>query len=216
MAAPTPNTQPAGNTEGIPNAADNQGQPGSQEVAPKPAPPAAKTYTEDEINTRVGQVVSQRLAQDREKLAKQFAGLLGIEGGEVDPAEALKAAQEEAQTARKQANGAYAEALAGQAGIKPERVATFARLLDVDTALANVDAKDPAAVRAAIKAAVDTEAANYPEWMVKAVPAASGGDRAGGGGGEVTVEQFRTMPYGDRVALFERDPNLFERLSDQL
>lgn len=210
---------------------DQTGQPptqtGTQQPSEGQTPPVeppkphagSKTYTESEVNKRVGEIVTKRLAEDREKLAKQFAGLLGLEGGEVDPADALKQAQQQASTARQQANQAIAEAVAAQAGITPERVPVFASLVDLSGALEGVDQSDAKAVRAAIDTAVKERAQDFPEWHAQKqkVPAASGGDRGNAAStGEVSLDQFKAMGYADRVNLFERDPNLYQRLADQL
>ena len=81
-----------------------------------------------------------------------------------------------------QAQTAMAESLAAQAGIKPERVEMFVRLVDLSGALNGVDPTDLTAVRGAIKAAVDQTAASLPEFKAGAgLPAASGGDRQGQG-----------------------------------
>jgi hypothetical protein len=72
-----------------------------------------------------------------------------------------------------------AVAVDGVAQIKPDRVDTLASMVDLKTVLKGVDPNNPAAIDAAIKAAVDAKVAEFPEWKGTALPASSGGDRSG-------------------------------------
>lgn len=111
---------------------------------------------------------------------KAIAAALGITdpNAVVDPAKALADSQAALSTAQSFAQASAAEALALAAGIKPEKVGDFVRLVDLKGALKDIDAADPAAVRAALKTAVDTKATAYPEWTGSTLPSSSGGDRA--------------------------------------
>jgi hypothetical protein len=141
-----------------------------------PPADAPKTFTQADLD----RYAAKARAAERSSWAKKVQGVFG-EGTPDDPAAALQQAQEQTVAYQRQAQTALAESLAAQAGIKPERVEMFVRLVDLGDALTGVDPSDLTAVRGAIKAAVDQTAAGLPEFKGSALPAASGGDRQGAG-----------------------------------
>jgi hypothetical protein len=124
--------------------------------------------------------VQKRLAAQEKALMAKFAKAFGVAPQDADPAKVAEQAQQQAGTYQKQAQAAMAESLAVLAGIKPDHVARFVKLVDLTGALKDVDPTDGTAVRAAIKTAVDAEAKLLPEWKGGALPASSGGDRQAG------------------------------------
>lgn len=186
--APAPATTPPAATPPVPTPPPS-GAPAAPAVptAPastQPAAPAAaepsKTFTQDDLD----RILTDRLARQEKTFTDKFAQALGITdpNAVVDPAKALADSQAALSTAQSFAQASAAEALALAAGIKPEKVGDFVRLVDLKGALKNIDAADPAAVRAALKTAVDTKATAYPEWTGSALPGSSGGDRSGAAG----------------------------------
>lgn len=164
--------------------------------ADAPAADAPKTFTQAELD----QYAAKARAAERAQWAKKVQGVFG-EGTPDDPAAALKQAQERTATFQQQAQTAMAESLAVQAGIKPERVEMFVRLVDLSGALNGVDPTDLAAVRGAIKTAVDTTAAGLPEFKASAgLPAASGGDRQGVGQPSLDEQIATAVKNGDHAA----------------
>lgn len=155
---------------------------GNRDMAAVPAAPAApaadaaKTFGVEDVN----RIVQERLAADRAAQNKKFAEALGIvdPSAPVDPAKALEAEQGRTKAAYSLALAATAESIALAAGIKPERVETFVALANASGVLKDVDLADPAA-KTALRTALETEAAKYPEWKGSTLPAASGGDRQG-------------------------------------
>jgi hypothetical protein len=97
----------------------------------------------------------------------------------------------------------------------PAAGADIARLLDSNSAMAQlaaVDPTDPAAVAAAITAAITAQ----PYLAAAGVPA--GPPRGGAEFGtpastEVTPAQFAAMDYSARAALYESDPTAYRRLA---
>jgi hypothetical protein len=145
---------------------------GQQPTAPPDAP---KTFSQEDLE----RILTDRLARQEKTFTDKFAQALGITdpNAAIDPAKALADSQAAVGVAQKLAQSSTAEALALAAGIKPDKVGDFVRLVDLSTALAGIDANDPAKVREALKTAVDAKAASYPEWKGTTLPAASGGDR---------------------------------------
>lgn len=77
-------------------------------------------------------------------------------------------------------------------------------------ALAAIDPTDPAAVTAAIQAAITAQ----PYLAARAAgPSRGGADFTSGGNGEVTPAQFAAMDYTARTALYESDPDTYRRLA---
>ncbi|TFV32293.1 hypothetical protein E4K10_18190 [Streptomyces sp. T1317-0309] len=85
-------------------------------------------------------------------------------------------------------------------------------LLDSSAAMAAlgaVNVNDPAALTAAIQAAVTAN----PHIAARVTgPIAGGVDFGATGGNEVTPAQFAAMDYGQRVALHESNPETYRRL----
>ncbi|MEV6536730.1 hypothetical protein AB0M86_45480 [Streptomyces sp. NPDC051639] len=97
----------------------------------------------------------------------------------------------------------------------PTAGADIARLLDSNSAMAQlaaVNPADPVAVQAAITAAITAQ----PYLAAAGLP---GGPQRGGAefgtpaSTEVTASQFAAMDYGARAALFESDPDTYRRLA---
>ncbi|GAB2964382.1 hypothetical protein [Saccharothrix stipae] len=183
---PPPNAQPQGNRD---MAVAPAGEPAAT------AADAPKTFGVEDVN----RIVQERLAADRIAQNKKFAEALGIvdPSAPVDPAKALEAEQGKTKAAYSLALSATAESIALAAGIKPERVETFVALANASGVLKDVDLTDPNA-KAALRTALETEAAKYPEWKGSALPAASGGDRqAPNGKPTFTRAQLAAMPQSE-------------------
>lgn len=152
---------------------------------PKPAEPAAKTLTLTQ--TELDAMIGDRLKRDREAQRKQFAAAFGIEDpaagdGKQTPDQALVQAQTLIEQAQTRANTASARSFAQTAQVKAERVDTLVGMVDMKAALSGVDVNDLAKVDAAIKAAVEKKAAEFPEWKATSVPGASTANPNGAGG----------------------------------
>ncbi|WP_445396449.1 hypothetical protein ACSMX9_22610 [Streptomyces sp. LE64] len=94
----------------------------------------------------------------------------------------------------------------------PAAGADLAAVLDSTaamTALAAVDPADPAAVTAALTAAVQAN----PRLRAHAGPPIGGADFTTTGPQVVTAERFAAMPYAERVALHQSDPETYRRLA---
>ncbi|WP_237542518.1 MULTISPECIES: hypothetical protein [unclassified Streptomyces] len=119
-----------------------------------------------------------------------------------------------AQTAVTAAQGASRQ-LAVQTAViaaAPAAGADVAALLDSQaamTALAQVDPSDPAAVAAAITAAVQAN----PRLAATSGAARGGADFGATGTAPLTAAQFAAMSYPDRVALHQSDPDTYRRLA---
>jgi hypothetical protein len=161
-------------------------QDGQRAAPPKPGPPPAKTFTQADLDRIINERLSRQEKTLGDKLAELFGGKPADGDGAAKPEAVLQQAQQMLDNARTTANNATAEALATAAGIKPERISTFIGLANLTGVLKDVDQNDPAAVKAAIKAAVDAKAAEFPEWKTTTAPPASGGDRSGAAGGKKT------------------------------
>lgn len=129
--------------------------------------------------TDLDRIIADRLARERAALRRQFAQALGLEPDEApaDPAKALEQAQQDIQRERDRADRAEARALALQAGVNPERVDTFVRLLDLAETTKGIDPGDTAARTQALTDAVAATLAMVPEFKATPVPTSSGGDR---------------------------------------
>ncbi|SER95348.1 hypothetical protein SAMN05216188_11859 [Lentzea xinjiangensis] len=171
--APTPPAStPA--PQGTPPAQPPAGQPGGE-----------KTFTQADLDRIIGERLEKQqkaLQSQQSEQMKKLAEAMGWQNpeGAPDPAKLLEQAQQQANAYQQQAQSAMAEALAAQAGIRPERVGTFAKLVDLAGALKDVDPTSGDAVRTAIKSAVDAKAAEFPEWKGAVLPGSSGGDGQGG------------------------------------
>lgn len=187
----TGSTAPAGSDpqggQTAPTAGQTDPQGGQQSTTPATgsADPGkggdgGKTFTQSDLD----RIITDRLTRDREQQRKQWANALGIDDGSSppDPAEALKAAQGEASKAQTRADKAEARSLALAAGVKPERVETFLRLVDVSGALDGVDRAKDSTVTEALTGAVSGALETAPEFKGAALPATSGGDRQQNGG----------------------------------
>lgn len=177
----TPSTPPtgtpaAGATQTATNAADGTQGQGIAVTPPIPTPPT-KTFGQEDVD----RILRDRLERQEKSLIERFSKAFGVTPDEQDPAKALEAAEKTALAYQRQAQSAMARALAVEAGIKPEHVGRFVKLVDLAGALKDIDPTDTAAVETAMKAAVDAEAASVPEWKGGTVlPGSSGGDRQAG------------------------------------
>lgn len=97
-----------------------------------------------------------------------------------DPAKLLEQAQSQATAAQQRADNAEAKTLALAAGVKPERLDLFLRLVDVAGALKDVDRSKGDAASTALKTAVDGALTAAPEFKGAVLPGSSGGDGQGG------------------------------------
>ncbi|WP_190061239.1 hypothetical protein, partial [Streptomyces echinoruber] len=123
------------------------------------------------------------------------------------PKWAQQALTESAAAARKAAVQAAVIQAAPSAG------ADVARLLDsasFNTAVAQIDPADTAAITEAIKNAVTAQ-----PWLaaVPQTPAKGGADFSSTGPGAITPEQFAAMSYAERAELFQTDPDTYRRLA---
>ncbi|MDT7786370.1 MAG: hypothetical protein QOF58_4789, partial [Pseudonocardiales bacterium] len=137
------------------------------------------------ITTRLNEAKQswqQQADQAQTERNKALAAALGITDPNAtpDPAELLKQAQAQATAAQGRADLADTRALALAAGVKPERIDLFTRLIDVGGVLKDVNRGDANAVAAALKSAVDTALTTAPEFKGTALPPSSGGDGQGG------------------------------------
>ena len=146
----------------------------TQPAAPATPPDAGKTFTQDDVD----RMIKDRLEKDRTAQNKRLAEAFGITdpNAPVDPAAALKTAQEQATAAVQRADLADARSLAALAGVSKEHVDTFLKLVNLGP-LKDIDRTNPAAVTAAIQQAVDAALTTAPMFKGSALPAASGGDR---------------------------------------
>jgi len=184
---------------GPPASAPAPAAQGNRDMAVAPtgeptAPAADAKFTQADLD----RITGQARAAERAQWAKKLADVFG-DGTPDDPAAALKQAQERTATFQQQAQTAMAESLAAQAGIKPERVEMFVRLVDLSGALNGIDPTDLTAVRGAIKTAVDTTAAGLPEFKGSTLPAASGGDRQGVGQPSLDEQIAAAVKSGDHA-----------------
>lgn len=143
-----------------------------------------KTFTQ----TDVERILKDRMDRFEKSVAekqtdamKKLAEVMGWQdpAAAKDPAELLKQAQQETGAVRNVAVAAVAEALALRAGIKPERIETFVAIAEKANLFKDVDLTD-ASARAALQAAVEKKAGEFPEWKGATLPGASGGDGQGG------------------------------------
>src|SRR5262245_43775751 len=161
---PAPATQPP-----APAPAPTTAQPAPVPTPPAPAPttgqppaqqtPNGKTFSQDDVD----RIVNDRMDRFEKSFGEKFAGqLLTALGGK--PAEGdgkptaeqmLAQAQQVVEQATTRANFATARSFAQAAQIKPERLDALLGMVDLKAVLSNVDADNPSAVDAAIKAAVD-------------------------------------------------------------
>jgi hypothetical protein len=199
-----PNAAPSGGSQqqtgtaqppaqGAPATGPQQPAATQQATPPKPTPPPGgeKTFTQADLDRIINERLTRQEKTLGDKLAELFGGKPADGGGAVKPEAVLQQAQQMLDTARTTANTATAEALAAAAGIKPERIATFIGLANLTGVLKDVDQNDGVAVKAAIKAAVDAKAAEFPEWKTTTAPPASGGDRSGAPGGKKTYTRVQ-------------------------
>ncbi|HEU5475699.1 MAG TPA: hypothetical protein VFV67_34090 [Actinophytocola sp.] len=180
-----------------PPAAGPPAQPPADPAGDKPADDGAK-FTQADLDriindrlTRAQQSWQAQQAERDKKIAALFGGAPADGDSALTAEQVLEQAQQITQTARDEANHAKAEALALAAKIKPERLDTFVKLVDLRGALADVDGNDATAVRTAIKAAVDAKVAEFPEWKTDATPPLPGASTANPNGapGTPTLDQ---------------------------
>lgn len=158
-------------------------QPAGQQPVTQPAPAQGteKTFTQAELN----QIINDRLTRERESLTKSFGDKLAeVFGGKAPEGDGkqtsddvLAQARQIVEQAQTRANTATARSFAASS-VRDDRIDTLVGMVDVKAALSNVDVNNPAAVDAAIKAAVDAEAAKFPEWSRAAAPQLPGSSTA--------------------------------------
>lgn len=195
-----PTSQPAEPTTATPPVPTPPPSAPTQTQAPTEQQPAEKNFTQADLD----RILTERLDRQEKAFTDRLAKAFGVEDPAAvkDPAKLLEASQQETQTYRNLAINSTAEALALAAGIKPERIEMFARLVDLSGALKNVDATDPTAVRTAIKTAVDAKAEGLPEWKGTTLPSSSGGDRQQSPNGKPTYtrQQIEGMSPAELAA----------------
>jgi hypothetical protein len=182
---PAPQAPPAQQPPAVPT-------PPAQPATPPAAPPAASTapatgqqppeagkdapkFTQADLD----RIVNDRMDRFEKSFGDKLAGLFGAkpEGdGKTTPEQVLAQAKAITEQAQTRANFATARSFAQAAQIKPERLDALLGMVDINAALTNVDTANVAAVDAAIKAAVDAKAAEFPEF--KAGPALPGSSTA--------------------------------------
>lgn len=192
-----PDGQPPSPAPPAPTGDPQGGQPPAPVLTPPPNPPAGgqqppandqppanggeKTFTQADLD----RIINERLDKQKAAIEKSFgdklAGLFGSkpEGdGQPSPEQILAQAKQITEQAQARANAATARSFVQAAKVRPDRVDTIIGMVDLKTALQGVDVNDATAVDAAIKAAVDAKAAEFPEWKEGApLPPTSGGDR---------------------------------------
>lgn len=137
--------------------------------------PNGKTFAQEEVD----KAISKRLAQERKKWdkeqaeAKAKADMSETERLKAEKAEAEKAAAESHSKAAQMLIAADAKVAAVEAGVKPGRVNKFLRLVDLSDIELN-DKGEPDSQ--AIKAAIEAELADAPEFKGESSGGASGGD----------------------------------------
>ncbi|MEU7340550.1 hypothetical protein [Streptomyces sp. NPDC007074] len=98
----------------------------------------------------------------------------------------------------------------------PVAGADIARLLDSNSAMAQlaaVDPADPVAVQAAITAAITAQPHLAAAGGIPAGPPRGGAEFGTPASTEVTAAQFAAMDYGARAALYQSDPDTYRRLA---
>lgn len=165
-----------------------------------PAGDAPKTFTQEDLD----RILTDRMGRFEKSLNQKFAQALGITdpNAPVDPAAALQAAQQQAEQAQQRADLADARSLAALAGVSPDHVETFLKLVDLGP-LKDVDRTNAAAVSAAVKGAVDNALTAAPMFKGGALPAASGGDRQAPANGKRTYTraELESMDQGALSAI---------------
>lgn len=162
---------------------------------------SGKTFTQADLD----RIINDRLTKQQDSMKKQFAQALGIEdpNAETDPAKLLEQQKSATSEAQKRADAAEAKSLALAAGVKPDRVDRFAKLVDVDSALKDVDRSDSSKVSEALNSAVASTLEDVPEFKASSanVPSTSGGDRSTGDNGKpvYTRDQIKNMSREDLV-----------------
>lgn len=203
MSTPTPQGAPTP-TPAAPPAPEGGQPPVATPPVPTPPPsapaqpaaPAAPTGDDEPLNLtkgRFNEIITTRINEVKQSLAaeqaaaqaerdKQLAAIFGVAPSDTppDPAELLKQSQAEVAAAHQRADLADTRALAIAAGVKPDRVDLFMRLVDVGDVLKDVNRGDGAAISTALKSAVDTALTAAPEFKGVALPGSSGGDLKGG------------------------------------
>ncbi|WP_285751995.1 DUF4355 domain-containing protein [Lentzea sp. NBRC 105346] len=182
--------------------------------APQPTPPTpsgqqgdGKTFTQADldriINERLEKAQKSWQAQQTDQM-KKLAEVFGWQDPNAtpDPAKMLEQAQQQATAHQQRADLADAKALALAAGVKPERVDLFLRVVDVAGALKDVDRSQGDSVTAALKSAVDGALTAAPEFKgAPALPGSSGGDRlAPNGKRQWTRAEIEGMSQKDLLA----------------
>lgn len=176
-------------------------------------------------------LVEKRLRRDRrdrrKKGAVDKAGDKAESGQQQDDDEAQRKADARVEKAQRLAARAEALVAATEAGLTGDRAKAAVKLADLDlTDVVDDDGEvDGKAVTAAVKAAIKA----YPFLKVEADAPATEGDTGntrkppvGGntqkpdgdkGTDAMTPERFAELSYTERVQLFNRDPQLYERLA---
>lgn len=196
-------TQTAGTEKGEQQTGNSSGDGGKGE----------KSFTQADLD----RIINDRLTKQQDSMKKQFAQALGIEdpNAETDPAKLLEQQKSATSEAQKRADAAEAKSLALAAGVKPDRVDRFAKLVDVDSALKDVDRSDSSKVSDALKSAVASTLEDVPEFKASSanVPSTSGGDRSSGDSGKpvYTQDQINNM---SRDELIEKADDLTEALAE--
>ena len=168
----------------------------------------------------VDKAIQSRLARERKKWEKEAAERAEAERkkAQMDEAEKAQAEKEEAEkrasdrerVANERVIRSEAKVQALEAGTKPERVSALLRLSDLsDIEVDDEGEPDAKAVRAAIDAALK----EYPEFKSTHRVGGNGSNPPDDESGEVTQDQFNKMNYAQRVELFNRDRDIFERIS---
>jgi membrane protein involved in colicin uptake len=160
---------------------------------------------------------ARRLERERKKLREEWdAEKAEIERkAKMDEAERIKAEKEEAEKKASEYRtqlqaerlNAAAERAAIAAGAKPEQVAKVVRLAELGEVEFTDGKPDPEAVEQAISAVLE----EIPE--LKAGSKTVGTSTNPANGSDEQQEEFEKMGYQERVALYNRDPDLFRRLS---
>lgn len=228
-------TAPLGTTSGTAAGTEQgAGTPPATPPAPPAVPPAApaapvgadgqplnataahsagsdKLLTPDQVN----QIVTARLAEKEAqhaaaiKAAEDRNGKTELEKAALDVKSAKDSAAETVSSSRKEVIDARIDAALALTGVKPDRVAAVAALVDRSKFAGDgVDLKDAAteAVAATLEA--------YPEFKASRIPGASGvGTTPPGQNLGVTLDQYKAMDITERTQLAAEKPDAYKKLS---
>ena len=158
---------------------------------------AVKTFTQEDVD----RIIEQRLERERSKHAQE------LERAKMDELERTKAEKEAADKARQEAETARDQALISSeirvaalvAGVKPERLPYFIKLVNSE----GISVKDGVVDSKALNSAVEAVLRDMPEFVGKPGESKGGSDMGSQGGGsddELTEEKIAQMSNAELKA----------------